>query len=75
MTMFVFVKYFGKMINLPEGLPMYTNDLKQILDYFGITDFKELGILPPENEHDALADAKWNLNLYKTIKNKFGVNI
>jgi len=63
------------MIDLPEGLPMYTNDLKQIMDYFGIQELSELGISENENEHDALCDAKWNLKLYKAIKNKFGVNI
>jgi hypothetical protein len=69
-----FSQIFGKMINLPEGLPMFTIDLKQTLDYFGIPHYSKL-INPPENEHDALCDAKWNLKLYKAIKEKFGVNI
>lgn len=68
-----FCQIFGKMIDLPEGLPMYTIDLKQYLDYLGIK-YNEL-ISPPENEHDALCDAKWNLKLYNAIKNKYGVKI
>jgi hypothetical protein len=50
---------------------MFTIDLKQILDYLGIKHFSDLGINAPENEHDALCDAKWNLNLFKTIKHKY----
>ena len=53
---------------------MYTIDLKQYLDYLGINDYRTL-LNPPENEHDALCDAKWNLNLYKQIKTKYGVKI
>jgi hypothetical protein len=57
---------FGKMVDLPEGIPMYTNDLKQFLDYFGIPS--DSSLLPKiENEHDALSDAKWNYNLYKFL--------
>ena len=64
---------FGKMCDLPEGLPQFTIDLKQYLNYLGI-EASEL-INSPENEHDALCDARWNLNLYNTIKNKYGIQI
>ena len=94
---------FGKMIDLPKGFPMYTIDLKQILDekaeskewYYGrdiwnnsknrSTDLQEkdqpasleekIGKLkrhddyPKQtNEHNALADAKWNKELYEFLK-------
>lgn len=65
---------FGKMINLPKHFPMYTNDLQQYLDYFGIT-LTDLTIEENKNKHDALSDAKWNLNLYHAIKIKYGVKI
>lgn len=46
---------WGKMIDLPEGIPMWTNDFKQELERRGLADSK------PEQtgtEHDALADAQ-----------------
>lgn len=77
---------FGKMIDLPEGFPMYCIDLKQILDEkvlthlekwnFPITRFEdgtkklqEHTDYPKQtNEHDAIADARWNFELYKFLQ-------
>lgn len=94
---------FGRMIDLPTGFPMYSRDLKQILDekagakdwYYGRdiwsntnTGSRELqkGDYPatlqdkiekikrhddypqPENEHNALADARWNKKLYEFLQ-------
>ena len=58
-------------MNLPDGIPMFTIDLKQILDYLGIEHYSVLQLQAPENQHDALCDAKWNLKLYKIIKHKY----
>ncbi len=69
---------FGKMIDLPTGFPMYTRDLKQILDdtqerRFGLSkfkgklanDIKELPNYPKqENEHSAIHDARFNRELH-----------
>jgi hypothetical protein len=52
----VFCQLFGKMIDLPDGFPMYCNDLKQEMKRLGL---KRENLPPNENEHDALADAKW----------------
>jgi hypothetical protein len=70
---------FGKMINLPKGFPMYCIDLKQELDRVEeyelkrggiLRPFKELNVLPKQtNEHNALADAKWNKELHKFLNN------
>lgn len=70
---------YGKMVNLPEAIPMYTKDLKQILDskkHPGRTleDWLDMVKSTPyypatSNEHNALADAKWNLELHKFITN------
>lgn len=70
----VLSKTFGTMMDLPEGMPMYTRDLKQYLDYFGINKDK---LLKNEqvNEHDALADARWNFRLYLAIKRLMGVDL
>lgn len=70
----ILCKTFGTMMNLPEGMPMYTRDLQQYLDYFGINKDK---LLKNEqvNEHDALSDARWNFRLYLAIKRLMGVDL
>lgn len=70
----VLCKTFGTMMNLPEGMPMYTRDLQQYLDYFGINKDKLLKN-SQVNEHDALADARWNYRLYLAIKRLMGVEL
>lgn len=72
----VFCQLFGTMMDLPEGFPMYCRDLKQELDRIAvIADWrypeKWLEMIKAhskyptqENEHDALADAKWNQKLH-----------
>lgn len=95
---------FGKMIDLPKSFPMYTRDLRQMLDEkierlsswntntritaelcknlsgtgitFGEAEkldwskfIKEHANYPKQsNEHNALADAKWNKSLHEFIK-------
>ena len=93
----VFCWLFGKMINLPNGFPMYCVDLKQILDEKAWSIYCNNGTLNSEtsleerikylkgesinhlietnkpkfpkqtNEHNALADARWNYELYKFL--------
>lgn len=77
----VFCWLFGRMIDLPKGFPMYCIDLKQELERLNETlgynsDHKgnEYKIqrhpsYPKQtNEHNALADAKWNYELYKFLQ-------
>jgi len=82
----VFCWLFGSMIDLPNGFPMYCKDLKQELDncesyveenysWYGSSTWLEmvkgLPTYPKQlNEHNALADAKWNLELHKFIHNE-----
>lgn len=49
-----YAQLFGRMVDLPEGFPMWTNDLKQEVDRLGNPE------LPATNqaEHNALADAQ-----------------
>ena len=56
---------FGTMMDLPEGYPMMPIDLQQMW----IQQGKPEGVKPPdpEGEHNALVDAKWNLQLYKNL--------
>jgi hypothetical protein len=70
----VFCWLFGKMIDLPKGFSWYCIDLKQMLDEKGKTfmplkDLKNLKDYPKKtNEHNALADAKWNMDLHIFIQ-------
>jgi hypothetical protein len=73
---------FGKMMDLPKEYPMYCRDLKQIFDskispqeiraigYDGaVKRLKANGTYPKqENEHSALADAKWNRQLFRFLE-------
>lgn len=64
----VFCWLFGLMIDLPKGFPYYCMDLKQMMQERGLSsEWKRKFCPDPENEHNALADAKWNLELFKQI--------
>lgn len=64
----VFCWIFGRMIDLPGGFPMYCRDLKQMMDERGLSgEWKRENCPPPEGEHDALVDAKWNKQLYEIL--------
>lgn len=52
----VYAQLFGRMINLPEGLPMFTCDLKQEAERLGNPRVPE----QEAGEHNALADARHN---------------
>lgn len=58
-----YAQLFGRMIDLPDGLPMFTCDLKQ--------EAERLGNPPvPEQEtgvHNALADARHNLEIARFL--------
>ena len=56
---------FGKMINLPKGIPMFTHELMQLMGTMP-GDWQ-----PPAQEgveHNALADARWNMQVLKAIQ-------
>lgn len=50
----VLSQLFGRMLDLPPGIPMYTHDLRAYIDYVHVPP------LPAQTsgQHDALADAK-----------------
>lgn len=69
---------FGKMIDLPNGFPMYCIDLKQELDRkvkesggefsARLHNIKMMKNYPRQtNEHNALADARWNKEFHDFI--------
>jgi len=68
---------FGKMIDLPNGFPMYTIDLKQEMDRiqkfhidrYKMGNLKSFAQYPKQtNEHSAIHDARWNKKLYTFLK-------
>ena len=69
---------FGKMINLPKGIPFYTKDIQQLIDsksweYRGVSyegkDLKRLPNYPKQtNEHNAKNDAIFNKELYEFLQ-------
>jgi len=64
----IFCWIFGRMIDLPSYFPMYCRDLKQMMDERGLDKaWKQKNCPDSVNEHNALADAKWNKQLYETI--------
>jgi len=64
----VFCWIFGRMMDLPKGFPMYCKDLKQMMDDKLLDkDWKRKNCPDPEGEHNALVDAKWNLELFNQI--------
>jgi hypothetical protein len=51
----VLAQLFGPMIELPEGIPMYTHDLRALVDYLPSDELpKQAG-----GVHNALEDARW----------------
>jgi hypothetical protein len=60
----VLCQLFGTMMDLPKGFPMYCRDLKQEADRLGV-DLSE--VVPQENEHHALADARWNKKAWEYL--------
>ena len=47
----------------PKGWPMRTNDLKQMQFHLGIAELPE----QKEGHHDALEDAKWNMEVFNFL--------
>jgi len=59
----VLCQLFGTMMNLPDGWPMWTRDIKQLCDSLGDPKLPEQG----KGEHHALADARWNKTAYEFL--------
>lgn len=54
---------FGTMMQLPEGWPYYTRDIKQWCDQLDNPKLPKQG----KGEHHALADARWNRQAWKFL--------
>lgn len=60
----VLAQLFGPMINLPKGIPMFTNELRQLRNQLPGT-WKEP--LQPRGVHNALEDARHSMRLYRAM--------
>ena len=58
-----FCQLFGTMMDLPQGFPMYTRDIKQWCDMLGNPRLPEQG----KGEHHALEDARWNKRAWEFL--------
>jgi hypothetical protein len=59
----VLAQLFGRMIDLPEGVPMWTNDLKQEVVRLGNPHLTK----QETGDHNALADARWVKAAYESL--------
>jgi hypothetical protein len=64
----LFCSLFDRMLDLPKGYPMYCRDLKQMMDELSLTKQWKDDNVPGDNEHHALADARWNHKLHRMLK-------
>lgn len=64
-----FCELFGGMMRLPTGVPQYVMDLRQRMTDLGV----KKSDLPSQKNglHDALEDARWNMECLKFLDNKF----
>ena len=60
----VLCQLYGTMMDLPAGWPMYCRDLKQWADQQGSPPLPP----PPEHEHHALVDARWNRSVWQHLE-------
>lgn len=66
----VFCWLFGRMIDLPKGLPMFAFDIQQQIEEYKIDKELLLKEVPQINSHNSLSDAFWNKKAYEWIQNK-----
>jgi hypothetical protein len=62
----VLCQLFGTMMDLPERFPKWCYDLKQLSVDVGSPKHPP----DPKDEHNALADARWNRDLYHLLMTK-----
>jgi hypothetical protein len=60
---------WGKMIDLPKGMPMMTSDLKQLHKMAGSPNMPE----QPPGKHNALEDALFNVTRYQYLTALLGM--
>lgn len=64
----VFCQLFGKMVDLPDGFPMYCRDVKQLCDELGGPRLP----IQTNTKHHALDDARWIRDGYNFLRDLDG---
>lgn len=59
---------FGRMVDLPKGWPYFCLDVKQLMWSYNLK--KEDLQIPNDQEHHALADARWNKHAFNAISDE-----
>lgn len=64
----VLAQLFGRMVDMPKGMPWFSNDLKQMIeaDTYRLGNASDL-VKQDGTQHHALEDARWNKKLYEFI--------
>lgn len=59
----VLAQLFGAMVDLPPGIPMWTHDLNQLGEFFGVAQW------PPQTsgQHKAIDDARWLMGCMEAL--------
>lgn len=66
----ILCQLFGRMIDLPEGWPMYCLDIKQLMWHYKVPR-GELDFLSEDlKQHNALDDAIWNKRVFNFISSE-----
>lgn len=60
----VLAQLFGRMVDMPDGVPWYTLDIKQEAHRLGNPELPE----QKSTEHHALADARWNKEAWQFLQ-------
>ena len=58
---------YGRMVDLPREFPMYARDIKQLHDDLHDRGYDVPRVPKPEHAHNALADARWNKQMYERL--------
>lgn len=64
----VLAQLYGPMINLPQGIPMYTNDIKQEMNRLSIKQHHLPIDLHGALNHKAIDDAHWNMSVMRFLE-------
>jgi hypothetical protein len=62
----VFYQLWGRLLDMPKGYPKWFRELKQLAVDVDDPDLNTLVPKPP-NAHHALADARWNRDVYNAL--------
>ncbi len=58
---------WGRMIDLPDGVPMRTNDIIQLAEALGVSE-RQFPLQSPGTQHHALYDARHNMEVFNLLK-------